>query len=121
MNSIENAIIEKKNGLCYGSRILLPFVCDILKAVIDHDIITDFSSLSDGAYYEKHDEFTEIYFFGHEDIIEDVSKYESIKMIVVDESDNIFDLKNHLKISLKPLDNHVLEISELGEDIIFIE
>ena len=121
MNSIEKAISENKNGLCYGSRILLPFVCDILKAIIDHDIIMDFSSLSDGAYYEKHDDFTEIYFFGHEDIIEDVSKYESIKMVVVDEDEDIFELKNHMKISLKPLDNHVLQICELDEDVIFIE
>lgn len=117
-----NQVLEKKvNGLFYGSRILLPFVCDILKAVIDEEIIYDFSSVSEGAYYEKFDEFTEIYFFDHEDILSDVSKYELIKLIVVEDGDDIFDLKTHRKIALNPCENHKLEIFEIGEDIIFIE
>ena len=121
MNSIQKAISENKKGLCYGPRILLPFVCDILKAVIDNDIITDFSRYSKCAYYQKHDDSTEVYFFCHEEIIEDVSKYEIIKMIAVAEEEDIFDLKNHMKLSLNPLENHILEITELGEDVIFIE
>jgi hypothetical protein len=121
MYSIQDALEKKIPGLFYGPRVILPFVCDILKAIIDDDIITDFSPVSKGAYYEKHDKFTEIYFFGHERILEDVSKYESIKMIVVDEEDDIFDFEKHTKICLKPFDNHKLEISKLDDDIIFIE
>ncbi|MFZ1288652.1 MAG: hypothetical protein WAR79_01075 [Melioribacteraceae bacterium] len=117
-----NEVLEKKvNGLFYGSRVLLPFACDILKAVINDEIIYDFSSVSEGAYYEKFDEFTEIYFFDHEDILSDVSKYETIKLVVVEEGEDIFDFKNHRKISLNPSENHKLEITEIGEDIIFIE
>ena len=121
MYSLDRVLKEKICGLYYGTRVLLPFVGDILKAIIDDEIITDFSPMSDGAYYEKNDKYTEIYFFDHQDILKDVSKYETIKLIVVDEDDDIFDFKNHKKISLNPIDNHKLEISEVSEDVLFIE
>lgn len=121
MSSIERALQEQKYGLYYGTRVILPFVCDILKAVIDDDIITDFSPVSEGAYYEKDEDYTEIYFFEHEDLLKDVSKYETIKLVVVHEDDDMFDFKAHKKISLNPLENHKLEITEIGEDVLFIE
>jgi hypothetical protein len=121
MYAIDQVLQEKKCGLYYGARVILPFVVDILKAVIDDDIITDFSPMSDGAYYEKQDNFTEIYFFEHEDILKDVSKYETIKLILVHEDDDMFDFSHHRKISLNPVDNHKLEITEISDDIVFIE
>ncbi len=121
MNSLDKALQENKKGLYYGTRVLLPFVCDILKAVIDDDIIYDFSLMSEGAYYEKNEDYTEIYFHQHEDIMSDVSKYETIKLVVVVEGDDIFDLEHHRKISLNPLENHQLEIEEVRDDILFIE
>lgn len=121
MRTLDNVLKNKVNGLFYGSRVLLPFVGDILKAVINEEIIYDFSSASEGAYYEKFDDYTEIYFFDHEDILTDVSKYEVIKLVVVEEGKDIFDFKNHRKIALNPNENHILEIFEIGNDIIFIE
>ena len=121
MNTIDKSIQAKKHGLYYGTRVLLPFVADILKAIIDKDIITDFSPISEGAYYEKFEDHTEIYFFDHEDILKDVSKYETIKLILVEEGNDIFDLSKHRRISLNPLENHLLEIEEVGEDVVFIE
>ena len=121
MHSLNTALQEKKNGLHYGTRVLLPFVCDILKAVIDDDIITDFSGVTEGAYYEKQDTFTELYFFEHEDLLQDVSKFENIKLVVVDEDDDMFNFEHHRKIGLKPLENHKLDIFELDDDILFIE
>jgi hypothetical protein len=121
VHSLDQALKEKICGLYYGTRVILPFVGDILKAVIDDEIITDFSPMSEGAYYEKHDKYTEIYFFDHEDILKDVSKYETIKLIVVDEEDDLFNFDHHRKISLNPIENHKLELTELSEDILFIE
>ncbi len=121
MKTLEQVLNEKIKGLYYGPRVILPFVVDILKVVIDDDIITDFSPLSEIAYYEKQDNFTEIYFFEHKDILKDVSKYEVIKMIVVEEGDDMFDLDNHKKIALNPIEHHLLEISKLDDDVIFIE
>jgi hypothetical protein len=121
MNSLELALKEKKNGLYYGTRVILPFVVDILKAVIDDDLITDFSPISDGAYYEKFENYTEIYFFDHEDILKDVSKYETIKMVVVDEDDAICNFEHHKKISLNPEENHKLTITEIDDEVVFID
>jgi len=121
VNSLDRALQEKKCGLYYGTRVILPFAADILKAVIDKDMITDFSPMSDGAYYEIQENFTEIYFFDHEDILKDVSKYETIKLIIVDEDDDMFDFSTHRKISLNPIEHHKLELTELGDDVLFIE
>ncbi len=121
MKTIDQVLNEKIKGLFFGPRVILPFVADILKVVIDDDIVTDFSPLSEIAYYEKQDEFTEIYFFEHKDILKDVSKYEVIKMIVVEEGADMFDFKNHRKIALNPIKNHQIEISELDDELIFIE
>ena len=121
MHSLDKVLKENINGLYYGTRVILPFVGDILKAVIDDDIIMDFSPMSEGAYYEKHEKYTEIYFFEHQNLLDDVSKFETIKLIVVDEEDDIFNFEHHRRLSLNPLENHKLEIAELDEDIIFIE
>ena len=121
LHTIDEVLEKKINGLYYGPRVLLPFSVDILKAIIDNDIILDFSTASDGAYYEKLDNFTEIYFFDHEDILNDVSKYETIKMIVIEDGKDVFDFKNHRRISLNPIEGHKLEIEEVGDEVIFIE
>jgi len=63
----------------------------------------------------------EIYFHDYKDLAEVISKYESIKMIVVEKGKNIFNSKNHLKIALHPEAKHKLRIDELEEDQIFIE
>ena len=121
MSLLNTALNEKKNGLFYGSRVILPFVVDIFKVVIDDDIIMDFSPFSEIAYYEKYDDFTEIYFFEHEDILKDVSKYETIKLIIVEEGNDMFDFANHRKLSLNPVEHHKLEIEELPDDVVFID
>ena len=121
MHTIDEVLEKKINGLYYGPRVLLPFSVDILKAVIDNDLLTDFSFASDGAYYEKFDNFTEIYFFDHVHILNDVSKYETIKMIVVEDGKDLFDFKNHKRISLNPIKGHKLEISEVDDEVVFIE
>ena len=43
MKTINEVLNESSGGLYYGNRILLPFKAEILKIVIDSEIITDFS------------------------------------------------------------------------------
>jgi hypothetical protein len=50
-----------------------------------------------------------------------ITKFESIKLIVVEKGKDIFDTKNHITLSLHPEDNHQLRIEKLGENQIFIE
>lgn len=122
MKTIEEVLKNKLTGLHYGNRVLLPFVADVLKAVIENDIITDFSSTKTGAHYNIHDEFTEIYFYDYKNLSEVVSKFETIKLIVVEKGKDIFDFSNHIKLALHLQEKHKLAIETLNDnDILFIE
>ena len=121
MLTINQVLKEKKSGLYFGNRVLLPFHCTILKIVIEDDVITDFSIGEKGAYVNETPDFTEIYFVDYPDLEASISKYENIKLIVVEKGQNIFDFTNHKKIAIHPDGNHLLSINELDENTIFIE
>ncbi len=121
MKDLMSSLESNTTGLHYGNRVLLPFKVHILKAIIENDIITDFSLTKHNAHYNITDEFTEIYFHDYKDIKENMSKYETVKLIVVEKGNDIFDLSNHLKISLHFEEHHKLEIEKIDGDILFIE
>jgi hypothetical protein len=121
MNNL-NEIIEKNiHGLYYGSRVLLPFSAVILKAVIESDIITDFSSHSKDALVTLTEDYTEIYFLEYKDIEESIKQFENIKLVLVEKGKDIFDFQNHEKIALYLEENHKLRIEKINDDILFIE
>jgi hypothetical protein len=121
MKTIKDALKQKKNGLYYGNRVLMPFQAYILKVIIDDEILMDLSPSSKQIYVNDTPEFTEIYFKSFKDIKDVVSKYETIKLIAVDKEDDLFDPKNHFKLVLTIGDKHNLKIEETDEDILFIE
>jgi hypothetical protein len=121
MKSIDEVLKSKLDGLYFGNRVLLPFSCHILKLSIENDLITDFSPCCKGVHISENPDFTEIYFHDYKDLAEVITKYESIKMIVVEKGIDVFDKDNHVKIGLHPEAKHKLRIEELSEDQIFIE
>ena len=121
MKSISEVLKEKKSGLYFGNRMLLPFNCHILKLNIENDLITDFSPSHKGVHVSENSDFMEIYFYDYKDIHESVSKYEAIKMIVVEKGKDAFNTKNHITLAFHPEENHQLRIEKLGENQIFIE
>jgi len=121
MKTINEVLKEKKEGLYYGNRVLLPFRADILKAIIEKDIITDFSTTHKGAQYSVADNYTEIYFHDYKDLSDYISKYETIKLVVVEKGNDIFDLNNHRRLILHLKENHNLKIEEADGGILFIE
>jgi len=121
MKSITEVLKEKKSGLYFGNRVLLPFSCHILKLNIENDLITDFSPCCKGVYVSENPDFMEIYFHDYKDLGEVITKYEAIKMIVVEKGKDIFNEKYHITLALHPEDNHQLRIEKLGENQIFIE
>ena len=121
MKSLSEVLKEKKSGLYFGNRVLLPFSCHIIKLNIENDLITDFSPSEKGVYVSENPDFMEIYFYDYKDLKEVVSKYEAIKMIVVDKGKDIFNMKNHIAIALHPEENNKLRIEKLSENQIFIE
>ena len=121
MSKLNDVLKSNKHGLHYGNRLLLPFEVDVLKATLEKDIITDFSSNNKGAEYIIRDGYTEVYFYSYDSLADVVTKYELIKMIVVEKNDDIFDFKKHRFISIDILENHKIEIKEIDEDQIFVE
>jgi hypothetical protein len=121
MKSLDDVLKNKDTGLCYRNRILLPFSGYILKMMVDDEIITDFSINNGKAEINEYPEFMEIYFLDFEDIKEAVSKYEAVKMIIVEKGKDLFNFNNHRKILLYLAEEHKVNIEETDEDILFIE
>ena len=121
MKSLDDVLKNNLNGKYYGNRVMLPFHCHILKIVIESDIITDFSIKDKGAYINENQDFTEIYFIDYPDLEDNISKYENIKMIIIEKGKDFFDFNNHRKIALRPEGNHVLSIKELDDNITFVD
>ncbi len=119
--TIDDAIKNKVIGLYYGNRIILPFKAELLKVIIEDDIITDFSSSSSGIQIVEHDDFMDLYFFDYKDLKDSISEYENIKLVLVEKGKSVFDLKNHRKIALYLSGRHKVTIEESDADILFIE
>ena len=118
---IDDIISKEKQGLHYGNRLLLPCEVEILKIIFNDEIIMDFSCSKYGAEYNIEDGFTEIYFKEVKSVEDELTKFESVKMIVVDKGKSLFDFNNHRKVSLHTEEKHILKITELDDDVLFIE
>ena len=121
MKTIDEILENEINGLYYNNRLILPFQAHFLKVIIDDEIITDFSPSSKGIFIREESDFTDMYFLEYKHISDAVSKYEAIKMIVVEKGKDVFNTKNHITIAFHPEENHQLRIEKLGENQIFIE
>ncbi|MEJ2616023.1 MAG: hypothetical protein P8Z35_13780 [Ignavibacteriaceae bacterium] len=89
--------------------------------IIDDEIITDFSPSSKGIFIREEADFTDIYFLEYKHLNDTVSKYEAIKMVVVEKGKDIFDFNNHKKIAVYLENKHNTRIEKTEEDILFIE
>jgi hypothetical protein len=118
---IDDIISDEKHGLHFGNRLILPCELEILKVILNAEIIMDFSSSKYGAEYNIKNGYTEIYFKEYKSVEDEISKFESLKMIVVDKDKSLFDFNNHRKIALHTEENHVLKITKLDDDVLFIE
>ncbi len=121
MKTINEVLASKQNGLCYGNRIILPFNGHFLKVIFNQDIIMDFSPTSKGIFIREKEDFTDVYFHDYKDLKEEISKYEAIKMVIVEKDKDVFDQNNHLKIALYLEDKHIVKIEKTDADILFIE
>jgi len=121
MKTIDEIINNKYTGLYYGNRVILPFTAFFIEIIIESDIITDFSISSKGVLLETHENCTNLYFLDYKNLKDSIGKFENIKLLIVENGKDVFDLKNHRKLALYLKDNHILEIEELDNDILFID
>ena len=121
MYTINEVLQNKIYGLNYYNRLILPFKAHFLKVIIDSEIITDFSPGSKGIFVREKEDFTDVYFNNYKDLKKSVSKYEAIKMVVVEKGKDIFNFDNHIKLALYLKDKHKVSIEHCEEDILFLE
>jgi len=121
MKSIDEILNENGSGLHYGNRILLPFKAEILKIVIDSAIITDFSKQLHGASVRVSEYYTEIYFYDYKNLEEELTEYDLIKIVLVQQGKDVFNFENHIPIELKVQDNHKLSINKISDNTMFFE
>ncbi|GAB4298307.1 MAG: hypothetical protein Kow0098_23480 [Ignavibacteriaceae bacterium] len=121
MKSLDQILKEQPTGLHYGNRIILPFKAHFLKIIIDNKMVTDFSNSASGIFIRESEDFTDIYFLDYKNLREIVTKFENIKMVIVEKGKNIFDFSNHRKIAAYLHEKHKLTFEETDDDILFIE
>ena len=121
MKTIEEVLKNNISGLCYHNRIILPFSAHFLKIIVNADIITDFSLNSKGVFIREIEDFTDLYFSQYKALNRSVTKYEAIKMVIVEKGKDIFDFNNHIKLSLYLEKKHKVKIEECDQDILFLE
>lgn len=121
MKTLDEILENKINGLYYNNRLVLPFQANFLKVIIEDEIITDFSPNSKGIFIREETDFTDVYFLEYKHLNDVVSKYEAIKMVVVEKGKNVFDFNNHKKIAVYLEEKHKTRIEKTEEDILFID
>lgn len=121
MNITEELENGNLTGLYYYNRLILPFKAHFLKVIVHNEIITDFSPNSKGIFIREKEDFTDVYFRDYKDLKSSLSKYEAIKMVVVEKGEDIFDFNNHIKLALYLGKKHLVKIEKCEEDILFLE
>jgi len=121
MAELSEILKTESKGLYYRNRLILPFQGIFLKIIINDDEIMDFSPESEAIYIMENENFTDIYFKEYKHLKDVVSKYEAIKIVVVEKGMDIFNFDNHKKIAVYLEDKHQVSIREIDEDILFIE
>lgn len=121
MRTINEVLNESSGGLYYGNRILLPFMAEILKIVIDSKIITDFSKQPHGATVRVTEHYTEIYFYDYKNLEEELTEYDLIKLVLVQQGEDIFNIENHIPIELVIESKHKLSIKMIDDDRLFFK
>ncbi len=121
MKTLDEVLENNAAGLFYNNRLVLPFHAHFLKVIIEDEIITDFSPSSKGIYIREEADFTDVYFLEYKHLKDTVSKYEAVKMVIVEKGKDVFDLNNHKKLAIYLEDKHKIRIEKSEDDILFIE
>ena len=117
---ILNIVNSDKKGFHIGTRMILPFKCNIIKLIADSNIFTEFVG-SDHVKVSQTSLNTSIYFRDTGRLSKFSGGYKSVKLIVTSEEEDLTIRENHVKIICHVLDNHEVELEVPGEDDLFIE
>jgi hypothetical protein len=108
-----------KKGFYIGNRLILPFRCNILKLVVDSHIFTEFVGNKD-VKLSQEAQNTSIYFREVGRLSEFEGAYQSIKLLIAGESDDLTDKSNHIVVICHILGKREIELESPTEDDLFI-
>lgn len=121
MKTLTESLATGVSGMFFGNRLMLPFHCELLKVIIEDDIITDFSRSATGVSVHFGDTYMDVYCMEYDNLKDAISEYEAIKVIAVDKGADVFNPANHQKFAIYLQDKHLTRIEKTDQDILFIE
>ncbi len=117
---IVDIVNSDKKGFYIGTRMILPFKCNLIKLIADSHIFTEFVG-NDHVKISQTNLNTSIYFRDTGKLSKFEGGYKSIKLIVTSEDEDLTIKDNHIKIICHILENHEVELEVPGPNDLFIE
>lgn len=117
--TVNEALNNNSKGFYTGHRLVLPFRCQILKMMVQGEVITEFVG-GDNVKIHQDPVNTSVYLRTRGSLNEMSEGYQLIKFLVCEWNADVCDRDNHIKIVCKTLANNEIEISLPGEDVLFI-
>jgi hypothetical protein len=117
---IVDILNSDKQGFYIGTRLILPFRCNLIKLIADSHIFTEFVG-SEHVKIAQTEQNTSIYFREMGRLKELEDSYKSIKIVIASEQADLTDMDNHIKVICHILDHHHVELEVPGPDDLFIE
>ncbi|MDB4835216.1 hypothetical protein OAH12_01390 [Cyclobacteriaceae bacterium] len=108
-----------KKGFYIGTRLILPFKCNLIKLIADSHIFTEFVG-NDHVKISQTNLNTSIYFRDTGKLSQFEGGYKCIKLIVTSEDEDLTVQDNHIKIICHILENREVELEVPGENDLFI-
>ena len=117
---IYEALQEGRKGFHIGQRLILPFRCQVIKLIISGDIYTEMVG-GEHIKISQDPKNTSIYFRTSGRLRNMVDTYSVIKMIIAEWEDDLTEIGKHIKMVCETEDNHVVNIHQPSDDMLFIE
>lgn len=112
-------INSDKKGYYVGTRLILPFKCNLIKLIADNEIYSEFVG-STHVKIAQTSKNTSVYFREVGNLNRFEGSYKYIKLMVASEHDDLTDKSSHIKLVCKILDDHEVEIEVPGDDVVFL-
>ncbi len=117
---IKEAIGLKRNGFFIGHRLILPFRCQLIKIIVDREIITEMVG-GENIKIQQDPKNTSIYIRSIGNLSNYIDSYKVVKLIVCEWEDDLCDVENHIKLICEIEDNHKVSIHKPSDDMLFFE
>ena len=117
---IVEIVKSDKKGFYIGSRMILPFKCNLIKLIADNHIFTEFVG-NDHLKIAQTAKNTSIYFRETGRLSKFEGGYKNIKLILASEESDLTDVSNHIKVICHILENREVTLSLPTENDLFIE